>query len=185
MPTASGTDMTLVGPRPITLSELMPRSWRWISRIGMPDRSAERDEPAHRLDVGHDGAARLAEGHEDLERLALVVFGDGDVERAERRLDPAHRSALEQIGPGPLLAPLQILGLELVHQLAEPLVLRVKLDQLSGYPRRSRAARSSAVSSTSPRSARASALPDWWRLPAPSCAVEPVESTCMSRLPSR
>ena len=39
IPTASGTDMTLDGPRPMTLSELMPRSWRWISRIGMPERS--------------------------------------------------------------------------------------------------------------------------------------------------
>ena len=40
MPTASGTDITLLAPSPITRSELIPRSWRWISRIGMPERSA-------------------------------------------------------------------------------------------------------------------------------------------------
>src|SRR5690349_1214698 len=44
----------------------------------------ERNQPADRFDVGHQGAARLAERHEDFERLALVVLGDGDVHRAER-----------------------------------------------------------------------------------------------------
>src|SRR6266516_1737916 len=47
----------------------------------------------------------LAERDEDLERLPLVVLRDGDVHRAERRLDPARR-ALQQVGTRALGAPL-------------------------------------------------------------------------------
>src|SRR2546427_13042746 len=52
----------------------------------------ERDESPDRLDVGHEGAARLAEGDEHLERLAPVVLRDGDVHRAERRVHPPGRA---------------------------------------------------------------------------------------------
>src|SRR5437879_4854557 len=37
---ASGTDITLFGPRPTTRSDEMPRSWRYTSRNGIPDRRA-------------------------------------------------------------------------------------------------------------------------------------------------
>ena len=83
----------------------------------MPGAEREADQPADRLDVGHQRAARLAEAHEHLERLAPVVLGDRDVQRAERRLDPAGGAA-EQLGPGPLLPALQVLRLELVHDSA-------------------------------------------------------------------
>src|SRR5258708_7037105 len=35
---ASGTDSTLLGPRPWTRSDEMPRSWRWISAMVIPAR---------------------------------------------------------------------------------------------------------------------------------------------------
>jgi hypothetical protein len=42
----------------------------------------ERDEPSQRLGIGHRGAARLAQRHEDLERLSTVVFVDAHEHRA-------------------------------------------------------------------------------------------------------
>src|SRR5215208_5905664 len=38
MPIASGTDITLFGPSPIARSLAIPRSWRWTSMIGIPER---------------------------------------------------------------------------------------------------------------------------------------------------
>ena len=140
-----------------------------------------------RLDVGHERAARLAQAHEDLERLALVVLGDGDVERAERRLDPAG-GAPQQLGPRALLAPLQVLGLEIVHHAPQAVVLGLELGELalsSDGGQRGPVARggrdAGELREIGPRLGPAARG-------ACSCtflAVEPVESTCMSRLPSR
>src|SRR4029077_10897821 len=80
--------------------------------------------------VSHERAAGLAQAHEDLERLAPLVLGDRDVERAKRGLKPARR-APKQLGPGPLLAPLEILGLQLVYRPPEPFVLRPQLRDLA------------------------------------------------------
>src|SRR5690606_10481881 len=56
---------------------------------------AERDEAADGLGVGHGGAAGLAEGAEDLERAAVLVLVDRDVEVAERA-DHLHGVAAER-----------------------------------------------------------------------------------------
>jgi len=58
------------------------------------------------FDVSHQGAASFSEAHEDFERLAAVVFGDGDVESAERGLDSTNRT-LEQLRARPFLPPLE------------------------------------------------------------------------------
>src|SRR5690606_36439305 len=89
-----------------------------------------RDQAADRLRVGHRGAAGLAERREDLERTALLVLVDRDVQVAERarhavRLPRVHLRAV------PLVATLLValLGLQelraelidLVLQLVDPL----------------------------------------------------------------
>src|SRR5690606_15682357 len=93
-----------------------------------PEREA--DQPPDGLDIRHQRTAGLAEAHEDLERLALVVFGDVDVEGAERRLHPAG-SAAQHLGAGALLAAVEVLRLQLMHQLPEPAELGLRLRQLA------------------------------------------------------
>src|SRR6185312_7062278 len=60
---------------------------------GDPGAERQADQPPHRLYIGHQGPAGLAQRHEHLEGLPLVILGDGDVERAERRLYPAGGAA--------------------------------------------------------------------------------------------
>ena len=176
MPTASGTDRILFGPSPMTRSELMPAELA----VDLLDRNtgAERqaDETAQRLDVGHQGATGLAQGHEDLEGLTPVVLGDGDVQRSQRRLHPAGGAA-QHLGAGALLPPLQILGLQLVDDPLQAARSRpaARRSRRAG-PRHSTAIGLSALAPFPPSP------------PCPSCtflAVDPVESTCISRLPSR
>src|SRR5712692_5565010 len=164
MPIASGTDMTLVGPSPTTRSEEMPRSWRWISFIGMPERSANEMSRPIASTSAMIGAPALpremntSNGWPFSSSVMVTYIVPSGV--SMRRVMPRSRSGRERLARR----------------------CRFSASDSWSWER----VRSSSASSSAIRPRASASLPGTASVVCCGfLAVEPVESTCPSRAPSR